>query len=162
MRERDAHAWAEIYFPGIGWQGFDPTASVPLAGEARDGGSWLEVARQHAFELGLLAAVHRRCSPSPAPELPRPLAPPASAPARAWAAAYARAGSSASAARRAGPACPAETPREYASALARYLARSNAFAASATTLDVESFSPSGASRIGTRESADAVLSSLGP
>ena len=33
VRERDAHAWAEIYFPGIGWQGFDPTASVPLAGD---------------------------------------------------------------------------------------------------------------------------------
>jgi len=30
-RASDAHAWAEVYFPGIGWQGFDPTASVPLA-----------------------------------------------------------------------------------------------------------------------------------
>lgn len=29
----DAHAWAEVYFPGVGWQGFDPTATVPLAGE---------------------------------------------------------------------------------------------------------------------------------
>ncbi|MEZ5409760.1 MAG: transglutaminaseTgpA domain-containing protein [Acidimicrobiales bacterium] len=29
-RASDAHAWAEVYFPGIGWQGFDPTASVPL------------------------------------------------------------------------------------------------------------------------------------
>jgi protein-glutamine gamma-glutamyltransferase len=33
VRARDAHAWAEVYFPGIGWQGFDPTASVPLSGE---------------------------------------------------------------------------------------------------------------------------------
>lgn len=33
-RGTDAHAWAEVYFPGIGWQGFDPTAGVPLAGEA--------------------------------------------------------------------------------------------------------------------------------
>jgi len=34
VRERDAHAWAEIYFAGVGWQPFDPTASVPLAGDA--------------------------------------------------------------------------------------------------------------------------------
>jgi hypothetical protein len=34
VRARDAHAWAEVYFPGVGWQGFDPTASVPLSGEA--------------------------------------------------------------------------------------------------------------------------------
>jgi len=34
VRARDAHAWAEVYFPGLGWQAFDPTAEVPLAGEA--------------------------------------------------------------------------------------------------------------------------------
>jgi len=34
VRARDAHAWAEVYFPGVGWQGFDPTASVPLAGDS--------------------------------------------------------------------------------------------------------------------------------
>lgn len=33
VRARDAHAWAEVYFPGLGWQGFDPTAQVPLAGD---------------------------------------------------------------------------------------------------------------------------------
>jgi len=33
VRERDAHAWVEVWFPGLGWQGFDPTAEVPLAGE---------------------------------------------------------------------------------------------------------------------------------
>ena len=33
VRASDAHAWAEVWFPGIGWQAFDPTASVPLAGE---------------------------------------------------------------------------------------------------------------------------------
>lgn len=33
VRAKDAHAWAEVYFPGIGWQGFDPTAQVPLSGE---------------------------------------------------------------------------------------------------------------------------------
>jgi hypothetical protein len=35
VREKDAHAWAEVYFPGVGWQAFDPTASVPLAGNAK-------------------------------------------------------------------------------------------------------------------------------
>jgi protein-glutamine gamma-glutamyltransferase len=29
-RESDAHAWVEVYFPSVGWQAFDPTASVPL------------------------------------------------------------------------------------------------------------------------------------
>jgi protein-glutamine gamma-glutamyltransferase len=33
VRASDAHAWAEVWFPGIGWQGFDPTAEVPLAGD---------------------------------------------------------------------------------------------------------------------------------
>lgn len=32
-RGSDAHAWAEVYFPGVGWQGFDPTAGVPLASD---------------------------------------------------------------------------------------------------------------------------------
>ena len=34
VRARDAHSWAEVWFPGVGWQAFDPTASVPLADEA--------------------------------------------------------------------------------------------------------------------------------
>jgi protein-glutamine gamma-glutamyltransferase len=34
VRANDAHAWAEVWFPGIGWQAFDPTAKVPLAGDA--------------------------------------------------------------------------------------------------------------------------------
>jgi protein-glutamine gamma-glutamyltransferase len=27
----DAHAWVQVWFPGYGWQSFDPTANVPLA-----------------------------------------------------------------------------------------------------------------------------------
>jgi transglutaminase-like putative cysteine protease len=54
VRERDAHAWAEIWFPGVGWQGFDPTAAVPLAGEAPAGGSWLERARADAGRFAAL------------------------------------------------------------------------------------------------------------
>jgi transglutaminase-like putative cysteine protease len=33
VRAKDAHAWAEVWFPGVGWQAFDPTADVPLAGD---------------------------------------------------------------------------------------------------------------------------------
>ncbi|HUR23579.1 MAG TPA: transglutaminaseTgpA domain-containing protein [Acidimicrobiales bacterium] len=33
VKGSDAHAWAEVWFPGIGWQSFDPTAKVPLAGD---------------------------------------------------------------------------------------------------------------------------------
>jgi hypothetical protein len=56
VRERDAHAWAEVYFPGVGWQGFDPTASVPLAGDAHRAKSWLEGARDALpFLIGFAA-----------------------------------------------------------------------------------------------------------
>ena len=37
VREKDAHAWPEVYFPGIGWVEFEPTSSQPplnrLAGD---------------------------------------------------------------------------------------------------------------------------------
>lgn len=33
-RASDAHAWVEVRFPNFGWIAFDPTAAVPLAGEA--------------------------------------------------------------------------------------------------------------------------------
>lgn len=35
-RAHDAHAWVEVRFPDDGWVPFDPTASVPLPGEAED------------------------------------------------------------------------------------------------------------------------------
>jgi len=31
VRANDAHAWVQVWFPGYGWQNFDPTANVPLA-----------------------------------------------------------------------------------------------------------------------------------
>jgi hypothetical protein len=31
IQAKDAHAWVQVYFPGHGWQSFDPTAYVPLA-----------------------------------------------------------------------------------------------------------------------------------
>jgi transglutaminase-like putative cysteine protease len=33
VRADDAHAWTEVWFPGVGWQAFDPTADVPLSGD---------------------------------------------------------------------------------------------------------------------------------
>jgi protein-glutamine gamma-glutamyltransferase len=33
VRASDAHLWTEVWFPGVGWQSFDPTAVVPLAGD---------------------------------------------------------------------------------------------------------------------------------
>jgi hypothetical protein len=31
IQAKDAHAWVQVWFPGAGWQNFDPTAQVPLA-----------------------------------------------------------------------------------------------------------------------------------
>lgn len=31
VQAKDAHAWVQVWFPGAGWQSFDPTADVPLA-----------------------------------------------------------------------------------------------------------------------------------
>jgi protein-glutamine gamma-glutamyltransferase len=31
VQASDAHAWVQVWFPGYGWQSFDPTAVVPLA-----------------------------------------------------------------------------------------------------------------------------------
>ena len=69
VREHDAHAWAEIYFPGIGWQGFDPTAPVPLAGDATSGGgSWLA---DRPAQRGAARDRGRRPRPPRRPRLPR-------------------------------------------------------------------------------------------
>jgi transglutaminase-like putative cysteine protease len=34
VEAKDAHAWVQVWFPGYGWQNFDPTAVVPLANPA--------------------------------------------------------------------------------------------------------------------------------
>ncbi len=33
VRQRDAHAWVEVYFPRSGWMTFDPTPNVPAAAQ---------------------------------------------------------------------------------------------------------------------------------
>jgi transglutaminase-like putative cysteine protease len=30
VREKESHAWPEVFFPGIGWVEFEPTASLPM------------------------------------------------------------------------------------------------------------------------------------
>jgi len=85
VRERHAHAWAEVWFPEVGWVPFDPTADVPAAGEdsVRDWTSWLATWWPRlvvaAVGLGALSFVavrwwrrsrrDRRRSPSPAGRL---------------------------------------------------------------------------------------------
>jgi transglutaminase-like putative cysteine protease len=158
VRERDAHAWAEIYFPGVGWQPFDPTASVPLAGDATTSGSLVQAARQHALLFGLLAAalvllvigapglfarVRNRLARRRASWSTRNLE------------RLERIGRKAGRAR-----APAETPREYAAALALHLGEPRV-AHVGETLDADGFSAAGAPD-SERAEAEAVLSSLRP
>jgi protein-glutamine gamma-glutamyltransferase len=71
VKASDAHAWTEVYFPGVGWLTFDPTASVPFADDgevplARDGlstflaaqlGPLMHTFGQIAIVTGSIAAV---------------------------------------------------------------------------------------------------------
>jgi transglutaminase-like putative cysteine protease len=158
VRERDAHAWAEISFPGIGWQPFDPTASVPLAGDATTSGSWIQSARHHAVELGLIAialVLAAVGAPGLLARSRRRLARRRAGWATRCLARLERVG------RRAGRArAPAETPREYAAALAAYLGDDRVRTV-CDTLDADGFSRTGASPSARRE-VEAVLSSLKP
>ncbi|HEV7526905.1 MAG TPA: transglutaminaseTgpA domain-containing protein [Acidimicrobiia bacterium] len=157
VRERDAHAWAEIYFAGIGWQGFDPTAAVPLAGDAKAGGSWLADARHNAIPL-TIAVVLLGLAVFAAPQLVA-----ASRRRRARKASWSagalhrleRAGRKAGRAR-----APSETPHEYARALADRLGDDRLDAVGAT-LDAALYSAHGASEAD-RADADAVLTSIRP
>ena len=61
VRASDAHSWVEVWFPQTGWEAFDPTAQVPLAGDTSNGtvggdlvGAAVSSIRSHAVELSLL------------------------------------------------------------------------------------------------------------
>lgn len=155
VRERDAHAWAEIYFPGIGWQGFDPTSSVPLAGDVKSSGSWLSDIRHNAVPLAILAVMLVIIAAA----LPEVLAARRRRRARreSWSAEalhrLERAGRKAGRAR-----APSETPREYAHVLAERLGDDRLVEVGAT-LDTALYSARGAPDEA-RERADAVLTSL--
>jgi len=155
VRERDAHAWAEIYFPGIGWQGFDPTASVPLAGDVKSPGSWLGEARRNAVPLAIFTVLIAIIVAA----LPEVLATGRRRRARraSWSAQalhrLERVGRKAGRARG-----PSETPREYAQVLAERLGDGRLLEVGAT-LDTALYSAHGAPDEA-RERADAVLTSL--
>lgn len=56
VRAREAHAWAEVWFPEVGWVAFDPTADVPLAGNEPTNQTFLGWILDHLVLL-LLGAV---------------------------------------------------------------------------------------------------------
>lgn len=140
VRASDAHAWAEVWFPGVGWQGFDPTASVPLSGESTAGTAgaglfsylrarlpqpppWLLAVLPLALLVPALSAVRRRRG------RPQP----------SWVSAYVA--SLESAGRQRGrPRKPSETPSAYARALSVSVLPDRRFDDVAHTLDAAGYS----------------------
>ncbi len=59
VRAKDAHSWAEVWFPKVGWVPFDPTAEVPLAGNDRPSPTAAQWLADHlvVILLGLAAVV---------------------------------------------------------------------------------------------------------
>ena len=55
VRAKDAHAWAEVWFPSLGWVPFDPTANVPLAGADHTKGTWASWLVHHWVVIALIA-----------------------------------------------------------------------------------------------------------
>lgn len=55
--ERGAHAWAEVWFPEVGWVPFDPTADVPVSGVAELGGVMAAISEYAPTALLVLGLV---------------------------------------------------------------------------------------------------------
>jgi transglutaminase-like putative cysteine protease len=147
VRARDAHVWAEVWFPGLGWQGFDPTASVPLAGEGggltAGAGLWSYVTRRlpHPAPVptvivvvlgcAVLLTVHRARRRRLQRDTP-------------WARRYLDR-LEAEGASRGRPRRPNETAAAYASALAGGVLPERELADVAAVLDTEAYAPHPAS-----------------
>ena len=161
VRASDAHAWADVWFPVVGWQGFDPTADVPLAGESSRGAAgaglfsylsrhlprpspWLVPAAAAVIATGVLVAGARR----------RRLAR-----RRPWRRRY-LARLEAEGARRGRPRRPHETPPAYARALAASVLPDRRLAERvAATLDAEVYAGTPAPDT-ERDEAEAVLADV--
>jgi transglutaminase-like putative cysteine protease len=128
----DAHAWVQVWFPGYGWQDFDPTAAVPAANPSPGATAlkdvaaalsrvpWLPVASVLAG-AGVVVVLVRRRRARPA----------------SWAARVAR--SAERAGRRAGrPRRPNETLAEYATTLDE-LAGSSTWGRLATSVEASAY-----------------------
>ncbi|MEO5679589.1 MAG: transglutaminaseTgpA domain-containing protein [Acidimicrobiales bacterium] len=149
VRARDAHAWAEVYFPRLGWQAFDPTADVPLAGDSAASANAPDVL---SFLSGRLPSLSRRAPQvglaAGAAALLGTLALEAGAwrrrrrrtRSRTWAAACVDR-LEAVGARHGRRREPWETTREYAEALVGAAVIDPQLLAAATILDAEQFSP---------------------
>jgi transglutaminase-like putative cysteine protease len=59
VRDRNAHAWVEVYFNGLGWVEFDPTPGAEVM-EAEPGGLLARLKRQIERGRGALSRAYRR------------------------------------------------------------------------------------------------------